>query len=208
MSRARGPPDLLRASGADVIAFLLMMLGKKFGLIGLAVGGLALLTVVVIFAKARFIAGRPQAWNSGAIETTLAGVRVRELDNTHAAVVFSYDLDNRTDTDYRLSSGPNVVIMSRLQPNGSLTSVQQVNLDSAAFVPARNRTRISLEMAHPFDWPSQRDAAAERQVRQFVADEVSGVQGFVLFDQSTRYQIELATASPELQRPPVSAGQR
>jgi hypothetical protein len=192
----------------NVLNFLLMMLGKKLGLIGLAVGGLALLTVLVIFARSRFIAARPQAWNSGAIETTLAGVRVRELDNTHAAVVFSYDLDNRTDTDYRLSSGPNVVIMSRLQPNGSLTSVQQVSLDSAAFVPARNRTRISLEMTHPFDWPSQRDAAAERQVRQFVADEVSGVQGFVLFDQSTRYQIELATASPELQRPPVSAGQR
>jgi hypothetical protein len=192
----------------NVLNFLLMMLGKKLGLIGLAVGALALLTVLVIFARARYIAGRPQAWNSGAIETTLAGVRVRELDNTHAAVVFSYDLDNRTDTDYRLSSGPNVVIMSRLQPNGSLTSVQQVSLDSAAFVPARNRTRISLEIAHPFDWPSQRDAAAERQVRQFVADEVSGVQGFVLFDQSTRYQIELATASPELQRLPVSAGQR
>ncbi len=192
----------------NVLNFLLMTLGKKFGLIGLAAGGLALLTVLGIFARARFMAGRPQAWNSGAIETTLAGVRVRELDNTHAAVVFSYDLDNRTDTDYRLSSGPNVVIMSRLQPNGSLTSVQQVSLDSAAFVPARNRTRISLEITHPFDWPLQRDAAAERQVRQFVADEVSGVQGFVLFDQSTRYQIELATASPELQRPPVSAGQR
>src|SRR5271170_4686893 len=181
---------------------------KKLGWIALAVCGLVAILLFVRFSSVWHSPEPANGWNSGAIQSTLAGVRVRELDSTHAAVVFFYDLDNRTDTDYRLSSGPSVVIMSRLQPNGSLTSVQQVSLDSAAFVPARNRTRVSLEMTHPFDWPSQRDAAAERQVRQFVADEVSGVQGFVLFDQSTRYQIELATAAPESQRPPVSAGQR
>jgi hypothetical protein len=184
-----------------------MTLQKKLGLIGLTVGGLALIALLATYAAARLHGNRTHEWNSVAVESTLAGVRVRELDATHAAVVFSYDLDNRTDTDYRLSSGANVVIMSRLQPNGSLSSDQQVSLDSPAFVPARNRTRIALEMRQPFDWPAQRDAAAERQVRQLVADEVAGLQGFVLFDQSTRYQIELATVSPELQQAPISTAQ-
>lgn len=184
-----------------------MALWKKLGLIALAVGGLAPVLILLKFPGARFFAGRASGWNSRAIESTLAGVRVRELDPGHAAVVFLYDLDNRTDNDYRLASGPNVVIMSRLQPSGSLSSDQQVSLDSAAFVPAKNRTRISLELKHSFDWPAQRDAAAERQLRQFVADEVSGLQGFVLFDQASRYQIELATTSPESQRAPVSTGQ-
>ena len=128
---------------------------------------------------------------------------MRELDSTHAAVIFFYDLDNRTDSDYRLSSGPSVVIMSRLPPNGSLSSDEPISLDSTAFVPAKNRTRISLEISHAFDWPTQRDAAAERQVRQFVVDQVGGVEGFVLFDQDTRYQIELAATSPELAQAPV-----
>jgi hypothetical protein len=193
-----------RASHGDVINSSIMATWKKLGLIGLAVCGLALVLILVRFAGARFFADRASGWNSRAIEGTLAGVRVREVDPGHAAVVFLYDLDNRTDTDYRLSSGPNVVIMSRLQPNGSFSSEQQVSLDSAAFVPAKNRTRISLEVNHPFDWPAQKDAAAERQLRQFVADQVSGLQGFVLFDQATRYQIELATSSPEVQRTPVS----
>jgi len=113
-------------------------------------------------------------------------------------VIFFYDLDNLTDSDYRLASGPTVVIMSRLQPGGSLSSDQQISLDSAAFVPAKNRTRIALEINHAFAWPAQRDAAAERQLRQFVAEQVAGLKGFVLFDQATRYQIELATSSPSL----------
>jgi hypothetical protein len=184
-----------------------MALWKRLALVGLALCGVALIVVLVKFSGARFFAGRTNGWNSRAIESTLAGVRVREVDPAHAAVVFLYDLDNKTDTDYRLSSGPSVVIMSRLQPNGSLSADQQVSLDSAVFVPAKNRTRISVEVNHPFDWPAQKDAAAERQLRQFVADEVSGVQGFVLFDQATRYQIELATTSPELQRAPVSNSQ-
>jgi hypothetical protein len=117
-------------------------------------------------------------------------------------VIFLYDLDNSTDRDYRLASGPNIVIMSRLPPNGSLSSDEPISLDSDAFVPAKNRTRISLEISHAFDWPTQRDAAAERQLRQFVADQVAGVEGFVLFDQETRYQIELAATSPA---PPQSS---
>jgi hypothetical protein len=177
---------------------------KKLGWAGLSVCGLVLLILTFAkFSRLRPSAASPNAWNSGAIQSTLAGVRVRELDATHAVVVFFYDLDNRTDNDYRLASGPNVVIMSRLQPNGSLSSDQPITLDSSAFVPAKNRTRIALEIGHAFDWPTQRDAAAERQVRQFVADQVAGLEGFVLFDQATRYQIDLATTSPEPQ--PASA---
>lgn len=172
-------------------------------MIALAVCGLALILILVRFPGARFFAGRSDAWNSQAIESTLAAVRVREVDPAHAAVVFSFDLENKTDSDYRLSAGPNIVIMSRLRGNGSLSSDQQVSLDSAAFVPARDRTRISLEVNHPFNWPAQRDAAADHEVRQFVSDEVAGLRGFVLFDQATRYQIELTTVSPELQQSAV-----
>jgi len=185
----------------------LMRPWKKLGWIGLAVCGLALVLLLAAFSRARFFTARTNSWNSRAIESTLAGVRVREVDSAHAAVVFSYDLDNRTGTDYRLASGPNVVIMSRLKPNGILTAAQQVSLDSAAFVPANDRTRISLEMSHPFEWPTQRDSSTDRQLRQFVAEQVAGLQGFVLFDQANRYQIELATASPESPQAPAPNGQ-
>jgi len=180
---------------------------SKRNILGWVAVGLA--AVAVIVAAVRFTRGaapngQAEAWNSSAIRSTLAGIRVKEIDPAHAAVVFFYDLDNRTDTDYRLASGPNVVIMNRLQPSGSLSSDQQINLDANAFVPAKNRTRIGIEISRAFAWPPTRDAAAERQIRQLVADQVAGLEGFVLFDQATRYEIDLAAASPEFQVEPAT----
>jgi hypothetical protein len=139
-------------------------------------------------------------WNSGAIQSTLSEVRVQEIDPTHASVLLFYDLDNKTDADYRLANGPDVVIMSRLESDGSLVSDQQVTLDSAAFVPAKNRTRVAVEMSRSFAWPRQNDAAAESQYRQLVAAQLSGVRGFVVFDRAARYQIELPAVSPQFQQ--------
>jgi len=175
-----------------------MGLQKRIGWIALGAVAIVALAIVVRLARSAAPAGPSNSWNASAIQGTLAGIRVKEIESSHAAVVFFYDLDNRTDSDYKLASGPSIVIMSRLQPSGSLSSDQQINLETGAFVPAKNRTRIALETSRAFAWPPARDAAAERQIRQLVADEVAGLEGFVLFDQATRYEIDLAAASPEL----------
>ena len=183
---------------------------SRRNIVGWVAFGLVIVATILLavrWPRAASPASRGDAWNSSAIQSTLAGIRVRELDPTHAAVVFFYDLDNHTDSDYRIASGANVVIMSRLQPSGSLSGDQQISLDTNAFVPAKNRTRIAIEMSRAFNWPSQRDAAAERQIRQLVAEQVAGLEGFVLFDQTTRYEIDLAAASPELQAEPATPGQ-
>jgi hypothetical protein len=181
---------------------------KKLVLIAISTCALLILLVVIFSRPQRVASSQAQVnpWNSLAIESTLVGVRVREVDPTHAAVVFLYDLSNQTDTDYQLASGPNLLIMSRLEPGGSLSSDRQASLTSVGFVPAKNRTRIALEVSRPFNWPAQRDATSERAIRQLVADEVAGLDGFVLFDQATRYQIELAAASPQLQQSSMMTG--
>jgi hypothetical protein len=175
----------------------------------IAAGSFVFLLLVIVVSARLAHAPSPPApaspWNSDAIESTLSGVRVKEIDPTHAAVMLFYDLDNRTDTDYRLANGPDVVIMSRIPSDGSLVSDQQVSLDAAAFVPARNRTRVAVEMSRPFDWPRQNDAVAESQIRQLVAAQISGVEGFVVFDRAARYEIELPTEAPQTQ--PASTGE-
>jgi hypothetical protein len=161
---------------------------------------IAMLTKSGRFASRR---GVTSAWNTHAIESTLNGVQVREIDPNHAAVILVYDLDNKTNSDYRLEKGPSVAIMSRLKPGGVLSADPQVSVDTTAFLPAGNRTRVALEIDTPFSWPARRDAAAERSFRQLVAIELEGVNGFVLFDESKRYQIELPTVLPHLR---VSGG--
>src|SRR5450755_4276615 len=105
----------------DVISFTCMALWQKTGSIAIASCGFLLLLILVFGKFSRPVSSTPASanpWNSSAVESTLSGVRVKEIDPTHAAVMFFYDLDNKTDTDYRLANGPDVVIMSRLQSDG------------------------------------------------------------------------------------------
>ena len=126
-------------------------------------------------------------------------------------LVFSFDLDNNTDTDYRFGKGPNTVVMSRLKSDGSLRSDDSIELDTSVFVPARNRTRIAVQVTRPFNWPpglpeTQIGPINQVKFRQFVADEVANVSGFVLFDQASHFQIELPGGWQELQQSANAAG--
>ncbi len=177
---------------------------RKTGVLTACTIGFLLVLVGIVgrLPRSQSLAKPANPWNSRAIESALAGVRVREIDPSKSEVVFVYDLDNKTDNDYQLAKGPTVVIMSRLKSSGSLTSEKQVTLISSAFVPARNRTRIELGVTRAFDWPARMDAASEMRIRQLVAGEIADLTGFVLFDQGTRYQIELPGTWPEIDKAP------
>jgi len=170
------------------------------GVVVLIAAALLLLLMVVAGKSARNNSPVKQTppWNSQAIEGIPAGIRVQEIDPTHTEVIFLYDLNNRTDTDYRLTKSPNIVVMSRLKSGGTLSADEPIALDSAAFVPARNRTRIALEVSHLFSWPGQTGAYAEHAFNQLVTGDVASVAGFVLFDQTNRYEIDFPAAWPEI----------
>jgi hypothetical protein len=178
-----------------------MTSGKQLGVILVSTVGflLAMAQVLGKPSQAQSVPKSAIPWNAHAIEGSLAGLRVREIDGSNSAVVFLYDLDNKTDSDYKLAKGPSVVIMSRLKSSGSLSSDKPAILASSAFVPAKNRTRIALEIRQPFAWPARMDAKSEGRFRQLVAGEVADINGFVLFDESARYQIDLPGAWPEVE---------
>jgi hypothetical protein len=192
---------------ADGSQLITMSTGTKFGLAG-AIIAVALLAATL--ASGRFSGllspARPKnTWNSGAILATFAGVQVREIDPSKAALVFFYDLDNKTDTDYQLAQGPNLVIMSRLKSNSSLSAEEPFALASSAFVPARNRTRVAVEVTHPFTWPQDTDNSSPEKFRSFLQGETANISGFVLFDQPSRYQIELPGGWKDTQPVPTAA---
>jgi len=173
--------------------------GTKAVVIGAAACVFLLAPVFIVwkFSTAGDSAARAGAWNSPAIKGTFAGLRVQEVDPANAHLIIFYDLENDTHADYRLAAGPDVFVMERLKSGNALSSEQNITLESAAFVPAGNRTRIALELARSFDWPAlaglpaQLDAGAEDKFRQLAASEIADLQGFVLFDRANRYQIEL-----------------
>jgi hypothetical protein len=172
----------------------------------------ACLLVLVVFVLPRTPPNEPAqapaasaapVWNASAVQSSFAGVQVKEVDATHAALIFSYDLDNNTDVDYRLAKGPATVVMTRLKSSGSVSSEEPVELDNSVFLPARNRTRIAVEVTRNFNWPTglpgtQIGPVNQEKFRDLVAQEVANLSGFVVFDQATHFQIELPGGWPEL----------
>ncbi|MGA7852624.1 MAG: hypothetical protein WCA15_04800 [Candidatus Acidiferrales bacterium] len=149
-------------------------------------------------------------WNSVSVRGTFAGLQVHEVDPTHVQLVFYYDLANDSDADYQLTKGPGTVVMTRLKSNGSLSSDDSMELDHSVFLPARNRTRISLQSTQVFGWPSglqagQMGPVNQDKFRALVAQQVGSCSGFVLFDQAKHIQIELPGGWQELQAPATAA---
>jgi hypothetical protein len=179
----------------------------------------ACILVLVVFVLPRAPVNEPvekhapaSVWNSSAIQSSFAGVQVKEVDATHAALIFSYDLDNNTDVDYQLTKGPTTVVMTRLKAGGSVSSAEPVELDNSVFLPARNRTRIAVEIKRNFNWPASLPGAQigpvnQEKFRGLVTQEVANLSGFVVFDQTTHFQIELPGGWQELSARNIVAGQ-
>jgi hypothetical protein len=173
------------------------MASKKLILAGACGVTIAVLAALVFFARLHRATPAPSGpWNSDAITGSFAGIQVREIDPGSALVVFLYDLQNETDSDYRVESGPGVFILTRLKSDSSLSSDKPFRLNAPVFVPARNRIRVGLQSAQPFAWPADKPEAADDKFRELVARDTDNLAGFVLFDQATRYQIELRGAWP------------
>lgn len=154
---------------------------------------------------------RPEGWNASAIRSSFEGLQVKEVDPTHAALIFNYDLENTTDSDYRLANGPKALIMGRLKSSSTLKAEDSMQIDNAIFLPARNRARIALEISYSFNWPTQMfpgqvGPLTQEKFRSFVTGKVADLQGFILFDQVTHYQIELPGGWQELQPASPAAG--
>jgi hypothetical protein len=166
-------------------------------------------TLIASFAAwylSRTHGGRAQDWNSGAITARYIGAQLREIDAGNVTLFLVYELQNYTNSDYRVSDGPDLFFMSRVKPDGSLSSQEQIHLSYPTFLPARQRARFALEIAHPFGWPAENDPQFKDRLKEFFNQWLADVQGFVMFDQADRFQIELpggwsefrvATAAPK-----------
>jgi hypothetical protein len=168
--------------------------GNKLPLLGFSVA--LALAAVILYARSSGTGAKP--WNSSAITAAYVGTQLRQLDSGNAALYLAYEVQNHTDSDYRLADGPQALVMTRLRADSSLSSQQQVRLSYPTFLPARQRARVALEILTPFGWPADNDAAFQDKLRDFVNQRLADAQSFVLFDQADRFQIEFPSGWQEL----------
>lgn len=150
----------------------------------------AMVSVAAAWSINESVERRAAPWNSDAITATYVGAQLRETSASDTALFLAYELQNNTNKDYRLSDGPGYVIMSRVKPDGSLSSQEPVRLSYATFLPAHQRARLALEIQRSFHWPADNDPLLSKELGDFVRERLSDVDGFVLFDQADRCEID------------------
>ena len=148
--------------------------------------------------------GVAQRWKVGDLTATFAGTELRQVDLANAALFLYYEIQNNTDSDYRLGTVPGLVIMSRLRSGGTLSSQEDVRFSFPAFIPARQRARVALELRHAFVWPGDNDPAQQDKLRDFVNQRLDNVNEFVLFDPPDRTEIEFPRGWQPLQMAAVT----
>ncbi len=160
------------------------MQAKKLAIIALLVAGVTGVSYSWFAPHAARGAPRRAAVEVGDLTATYVRTELRQVDPANAALFLYYEIENKTDSDYRLGAAPGLVIMSRLRSGGSLSSQEDVRFSYSAFIPARQRVRVALEMRHAFAWPSDKDSAQQDKLRDFVNQRLDNVNEFVLFDSS------------------------
>jgi hypothetical protein len=168
---------------------------KTLAIISVLIAGVAGLSYTWYSTRAR----GPQSWNVSALSATYVSTELRQVDRGNASLFLYYELENKTDFDYRLSDASGSLVMSRLKSDGSLSSQEDVRLSYPTFLPARQKARVALELRHSFGWPADNDSGLQDKLRDFVNQRLSAVDEFFLFDQADRVQIEFPRGWQELQ---------
>jgi hypothetical protein len=170
----------------------LIIISVSFG-IGFAV------TVALIIAGFMWYQSRPKLpkpWNPNAMIATYDYIDVEGQDNNF---VFYYTLENRTDIDYKISESSDVIVMGKLEKQKSLTGDskgEDLKPDHPILIPAKERIRFGIHLGYPYKKKMKEGSTKEEkkqyreELRKYVSEELPNLDGFVLFDERNRYQID------------------
>jgi hypothetical protein len=170
---------------------------KRLAIISLFGGaGFALMSGLILWGVVWYSSRPtpPKPWNTTAIVAKNSpGFSVSDDGKM---IEFTYALENAGRSDYRIDSASDIEILGRLK-DGTLSeplpdTVRR--LDLPVFVPAGQRAVISLSVAFanmPTRDSADTDAAFHERIRGYLRENADNVGGFVIFDSTNRYEIDL-----------------
>jgi hypothetical protein len=136
----------------------------------------------------------PMPWNKTAVKAYYTNLSV-VFHNAQSYFDFRYSLDNSTDSDYEIPSEAKVMI--RLAGDKSYRVNSDLSMEQHVFIPSHQKVNISLKLLiHDL---SQKDADDKTVFRSIIGPKLKEIDGFALFDQSNRYQIDFPSV-PETKK--------
>ena len=116
-----------------------------------------------------------------------------------------YTLENTTDTDYEMPPVDELRVNARLKREKGLSSASLMKIDDRTFIPAKQRMRFAVHLRYPVtevfaDNPTTKEEQRKKWtgIIAYLNKDLPNVDGFVIFDQIHRYQINLPGWSSDL----------
>jgi len=135
-------------------------------------------------------------WNSSAIKAIGTGTQF-SAQTDRLVCDFRYSLQNATGKDYKPPS--DVKLMERLAQDMSYRDVPNMVLEQNLYIPSGQKVNVSIIlpiMYSDFNF-SQEKANDEKQLSAFVDRRLAEIDGFVLFDTTSRYKVDFPNGWPE-----------
>ena len=179
---------------------------KRVALFGASFGAGFALVVTIIIGGILWYNSRPKLWRAGAIKAQYASLELTTgLDKL--PVFFEYDLENNTDANYRIGDGSGFTVMAVLTQGHVLSEdfghseTSTTTVSGPSFIPphAAGRIKVRVEYDYPSDF-TQNDRSNMDKVAKFVGGELKGISGFVLFDASNHFRIDLPSGWKDIPR--------
>jgi hypothetical protein len=130
----------------------------------------------------------PKPWNTQAITASFDRMDV-SIKNGILEIGFFYSLQNNTDYDYTIN-GEGALFLRTLN-SGNLEPTGHFAKRVEVFVPAKHRAGYDVVRLYTVGKDAPDSVKTTDGINTFFYKEFHNVDGFVLFDQSNRYEITL-----------------
>jgi hypothetical protein len=166
-------------------------------LIGASFGVAFAVVFAMIASGHTWYLSRPTPWNTRAVTANYGSLEF-SMKPANVVITFIYDLENKTDSNYKIAERPDLVIMAKLADGDVLSKrfgdfqTADVVLDAPAFIPAKSKARMALSVSYkyPDDFGST-DRRDPNIVATCVENRLRELSGVVIFDPFTHYRIDL-----------------
>jgi hypothetical protein len=162
---------------------------------GFAVG--TVIALALIIGGFSWYRNRPNPWTERALSATFTGMSFKtQPSETSYLIEFYYDIQNNTDSTYRLR--PDSLVLMARSSTGSLTKewgnyqTSDATLAGPAFIPAHAKAGVTLRTA--YQYPNEFTAVEKddaKKVSKSVSRRLAELTGIVIFDEVLRYRIDL-----------------
>lgn len=169
--------------------------------------GAGLVVVAAILVAAIYWHARrpkpPSHWDSSSIRATPEPWDISAGEDS-VVVNLHYDVDNRSDYDYNIQQASDAQILARLK-DGSLASASNLFYAprtisfNPTLVPTKQKARFTLivEYGYADSYPAK-DRNDSKKLQDFLYARLKDLDGFVLLDLTSRYQINFPSAWEDL----------